>query len=119
MTFTVDKIFIDPTCGQNGSQAAGTHTVVLDVRVSTSAVVAGDTESLTKRISPLKFWVYGTDKSVHSPQPDTCTDHAPPTVYAADSKYRAQIAFSVDTMPVEISLPINGSRGTEALTWKM
>jgi hypothetical protein len=117
--FTVDKITVDPTCGTNGRQTAGTHTVVLDVRVSTDTLAAGDSESLAKRISPAAFQSYDAKGSPHYSQPNTCTDHAPPTIYAPNSKYRTQIAFSVDTVPIQIFLPITGSTGTDPLVWKV
>jgi hypothetical protein len=121
MTFAVDKITVDPKCGQYGSRAAGKHTVVLDFRVSTGKLGAGDASTLSGLINPFQFQVYDTEGVSHSSQPDMCADHTQtsPVVYASNSKYRFQIAFSTDAVPAEVVLATTDDAGPMGWAWKV
>jgi hypothetical protein len=121
MSFAVDKITVDPKCGQYGSRAAGKHTIVLDFRVSTGKLGAGDASNLSGLINPFQFQVYDAEGVSHSSQPDMCADHTQtsPIVYASNSKYRFQIAFSTDAVPAEVVLASTDDAGTLGWAWKV
>jgi hypothetical protein len=121
MTFAVDKITADPKCGQYGSRAAGKHTVVVDIRVSTGKLAAGDASALAGLINPFAFQAYDTEGVSHSSKPDMCADRtqSSPSAYASNSKYRFQIAFSTDIVPVEVVLASTDAVDTQGWVWKV
>jgi hypothetical protein len=122
MSFSIDKITIDPKCDEYGSRDAGMHTVVVDVRVSTVKLADGDAGLLSGLLNPYSFQTYDAEGVSHPSQMDMClmgSKSPSPNAYASNSKYRFQIVFGTDTVPVEIVLASSNSSGNAGWVWKV
>lgn len=97
VTFSIDKIAVDPKCDEYMNRAAGTHTLVLDVRVATEQLSPEDAAQLGATINPFAFQTVadGVTAPVNAGSCKVMSLKRLPNTWASNSKYTGQIELEV------------------------
>lgn len=110
VTFSIDKITVDPKCDQYMTRQAGTHTLVLDIRVATQELDPAEAAQLAGTINPFSFQAV-TDGVTNPVGIGSCKATSLkqlPYVWASHSKYVGQIELEVPTAKGTLALVPGG-----------
>ncbi|MFC9250023.1 hypothetical protein [Amycolatopsis thailandensis] len=98
VTFTIDKITVDPKCDPYMKPEAGKHTLLLDIRVATNQLSPEDAIQLGGTINPFAFQVVTPDGVTTPAELGMCKSSslkALPNNWASNSKYTGQMELQV------------------------
>jgi hypothetical protein len=117
VTFSIDKIAIDPPCSEFGSRTA--HTLLLSMRVTTGTNGSAlDTASGV--FNPFSFVVIGKNGVTQKADFGTCTEASDtPNTYGPNQKYAFKIELEVPVVHGSLALQpgIIGEDGSGGWEW--
>ncbi len=96
VTFTIDKVTVDPPCDEFGIRPDSGHTLLLEVRVATGAD-ADAASYMSGILNPFSFSEIGKDGVTRNAQAGSCTDYtkALPSEFGVNQKYAGTIEIVV------------------------
>jgi hypothetical protein len=114
VTFSIDKIVVDPPCVEYGERVG--HTLVLSMRVATGTDTTS-TDIARGIFNPYGFTVIGTDGVAQNAAFGICTDDASdPLTYGPNQKYTFELELEVPVAQGALALQpgfLGGSAGWE------
>ncbi|MEV7548693.1 hypothetical protein AB0N89_03610 [Amycolatopsis sp. NPDC089917] len=120
VTFSIDKIAVNPKCDPYMKADAGKHTLVLDVRVATNQLSPEDAIQLGATINPFSFQTVTPDGVTTPVEFGMCKGSSLkslPTTWASNSKYSGQMELQVTAKSGVLAL-IPGGFGNAGGGWE-
>ncbi|MFI7678287.1 hypothetical protein [Actinophytocola sp. NPDC049390] len=120
VSFTIDKIEVDPQCGEFGSHPDNGHTLLLHLRIATGDD-AEVVDSVGGIINPFSFVEIGKDGVTRDVSIGMCADPSAdqlPHTYGPNQKYQGVIDLEVTDASGTIAIQLMGAEEDGQRGWE-
>ncbi len=120
VSFAIDKVDVDPPCGEFGSHPDNGHTVVLHLRIATGADAAV-VDRVGGIINPFNFVEIGKDGVTRNTSFGLCVDPSTnelPNTYGPNQQYQGVMDLEVPEASGTIALQLMGGEEDGQRGWE-